>query len=298
MKNSLSQAVTDVDGFGDHVNKSLTETATDLDRFGDNVNALPGKVAAGLARFAQILWDSIVAGWNRARDESGRVIGIIITDVQALPGKIVGALQALPGQMVQMGRDIMNGLLQGLQQLGPTIVSYLTNLIPDPVKNALNIHSPSGIMKDIGIDVMRGLDAGLQSWIPKIQSTLGKILDMVQQHANEISQATGIAAGKINTAVGQGRQLVGGLTSASQGIMAEDNTMVNPHFYDEIMIGKTTYKKGDPGYEAARKRIGLGPSDSGTTYNVDARSFGTQLKPQDVADAIKWAAKIGGLVSA
>jgi hypothetical protein len=269
MGTSLAQAYRDVEGFGANVNKSITATGNDMSRFGDKVNELPPKVAAALSRFAQMLWDSLVTGWNRARDESVRVIGVIVADAQALPGKIISTLQALPGQMVNMGRDIMNGLLNGLQQLGPQIVAYLTNLIPEPVRNALNIHSPSGIMKDIGVDVMRGLDAGLQSWIPKIQSTLSSVMDMIK--------ATGQASGQVSIA---GQNIGYQVAKTDQGIS-----------------GSATI--GGQQVSGSINRSGQASATvGGHTYNVDARSFGTQLKPQDVADAIKWASKIGGLVSA
>jgi len=269
VKNSFVQAYQDVEGFGTHVNKSLSDTGNDLSRFGDTVNALPPKVAAALSRFAQMLWDSLVTGWNRARDESVRVIGVIVADAQALPGKIIATLQALPGQMVQIGTDIMNGLLRGLQSLGPQIVSYLTNLIPEPVRRALSISSPSGVMKDIGLDVMRGLDAGLQSWIPKIQSTLNSVMDMIK--------STGQAAGSLNIA---GQNIGYQIAKTDQGISGS------------ATIGGQQVSGSINRSGQASATIG------GRTYNIDARSFGTQLKPSDVSDAIKWASKIGGLVSA
>jgi hypothetical protein len=216
-----------------------------------------------------MLWDSLVTGWNRARDESVRVIGVIVADAQALPGKIIATLQALPGQMVQIGTDIMNGLLRGLQSLGPQIVSYLTNLIPEPVRRALSISSPSGVMKDIGLDVMRGLDAGLQSWIPKIQSTLNSVMDMIK--------STGQAAGSLNIA---GQNIGYQIAKTDQGISGS------------ATIGGQQVSGSINRSGQASATIG------GRTYNIDARSFGTQLKPSDVSDAIKWASKIGGLVSA
>jgi hypothetical protein len=39
-------------------------------------------------------------------------------------------------------------------------------------------------------------------------------------------------------------------------------------------------------------------SKAGNAYHIDARSFGSQLTPREVADAIVWNAKVGGLVPA
>jgi len=270
MKDSFLQAYRDVEGFGAHVNKSLDDTGNDMNRFGEVVNSLPPKVAAALSRFAQMLWDSLVTGWNRARDESVRVIGIIIEDAKALPGKIISTLQALPGQMINMGRDIMNGLLNGLQQLGPSIVSYLTNLIPEPVRKALNIHSPSGIMMDIGEDVMRGLDKGLQNWIPKIQATLNHVMDLIK--------STGEAAGQVNLG---GQNLDYRVANTAQGISGSAS------FMGQNASGSYNKQTGQ-----------LSGSAFGQSFSIDARSFGTQLNPKDVVDQILWKAKAGGLVPA
>jgi hypothetical protein len=268
MKTSFAQAYQDVEGFGAHVNKSLSDTGNDMSRFGDKVNELPGKVAAGLSRFAQILFDNIVTGWNRTRDGAVKIIGNIVGDVNTLPQRIIGALQALPGQMVQMGTDIMNGLLRGLQQLGPQIVSYLTNLIPEPVRKALNISSPSGVMKDIGIDVMRGLDQGLSSWIPKIQSTLNDVMTMIK--------STGEAAGSLNIA---GQNIGYNVSRTAQGISGSATVA------GQQVSGSYNQQTGQASV-----------SGFGHTYNIDARSFGTQFSPKDVVDKIIWQARVGGLV--
>jgi phage-related protein len=270
MKTSFTQAYQDVEGFGAHVNKSLSDTGNDMTRFGDTVNALPPKVAAALSRFAQMLWDSLVVGWNRARDESVRLIGVIVADVQALPGKIMAALQALPGQMVNMGRDIMNGLLNGLQQLGPQIVSYLTNLIPEPVRNALNIHSPSGVFREIGQNIMQGLQKGLDDLLPQLRSKLDQIITMVKQ-GGQAAGSLDIMGQKINYNVSG---------SAAKGVQGS------------ATIGGQQVS-GSISPTGQIQAQGFGQS-----FNIDARSFGTQLNANDVVNQILWKAKAGGLVPA
>ena len=270
MKTSFTQAYQDVEGFGAHVNRSLSDTGNDMTRFGDTVNALPPKVAAALSRFAQMLWDSLVVGWNRARDESVRLIGVIVADVQALPGKIMAALQALPGQMVNMGRDIMNGLLNGLQQLGPQIVSYLTNLIPEPVRNALNIHSPSGVFREIGQNIMQGLQKGLDDLLPQLRSKLDQIITMVKQ-GGQAAGSLDIMGQKINYNVSG---------SAAKGVQGS------------ATIGGQQVS-GSISPTGQIQAQGFGQS-----FNIDARSFGTQLNANDVVNQILWKAKAGGLVPA
>jgi hypothetical protein len=156
-------------------------------------------------------------------------------------------------------------------------------------------------MHEIGEFLMQGLDNGLQSWIPKIQATLDKVVNMAKSNMQQIGQ------------------------------VAEDGSKVAAGFYDEIMVAGQKFVKGDAGYAAAAKRLGLsdaqintakagvaGISDDlrnenwntafdratglvkqlGPSMHIDARSFGTQLNPKDVVDQILWKAKAGGLVPA
>jgi hypothetical protein len=136
------------------------------------------------------------------------------------------------------------------------VVSYLTNLIPEPVRKALNIASPSGIMDEIGQDTMAGLQQGLESWMPKIRSTLETIIQIVNEvkSALRISSPSGVmqdmgdmtGAGfhtgleawipkiqalldKVTAMVAQANQ--------QMKVLAEDGSKVNASFYDAVDVG-------------------------------------------------------------
>ena len=418
MKDSLVQAGTDMDTFGSKVNElpgkaqaglsnyfgilqAQVITAWNRTRDGSVAaintlvtegGALVGKVQSALAPFVGMLRDKVIAAWEALPPGIRQPIEQVVNAAIKMGRDIINSLVNLPSQMVQMGQDIIGGLLRGLQARGQEIVTYLTNLIPGPVrkalgisspsrvmaeigdqtmqglingmqallpqvdatlskileiinsvKSALGIHSPSSLMHEMGEFIMQGLDQGLETWIPKIQSTLDKVLSMVQQHTSELGQ------------------------------VAEDGSKVAAGFYDEIMVKGKIFKKGEAGYLNALAKVAPGlvdkakqvggavenwsnavpaimralpglqnidqlfsrgtggrigvnvgnlpkgatdalyaagfrgdPTDkaermyapAGGITNIDARSFGTQLRPEDVVDQIKWASKIGGLVSA
>jgi len=418
MKDSLVQAGTDMDTFGSKVNElpgkaqaglsnyfgilqAQVITAWNRTRDGSVAaintlvtegGALVGKVQSALAPFVGMLRDKVIAAWEALPPGIRQPIEQVVNAAIKMGRDIINSLVNLPSQMVQMGQDIIGGLLRGLQARGQEIVTYLTNLIPGPVrkalgisspsrvmaeigdqtmqglingmqallpqvdatlskileiinsvKSALGIHSPSSLMHEMGEFIMQGLDQGLETWIPKIQGTLDKVLSMVQQHTSELGQ------------------------------VAEDGSKVAAGFYDEIMVKGKIFKKGEAGYLNALAKVAPGlvdkakqvggavenwsnavpaimralpglqnidqlfsrgtggrigvnvgnlpkgatdalyaagfrgdPTDkaermyapAGGITNIDARSFGTQLRPEDVVDQIKWASKIGGLVSA
>jgi hypothetical protein len=320
MRDSLVQAGTDIGAWGTKMKNSLVQAGTDMDTFGTKVNELPGKAKAGLSSYAQIMQDSIVTGWNRARDGAVSAIGSLVAESGAVVGKvkaalapyagmlrdavvnawnalpagirvpieqmvaatrklatdIINALANLPSEMVTMGNRIIQGLLQGLQQLGPQIVSYLTNLIPEPVRRALNIHSPSGIMHDIGVQVMQGLDNGISSLIPKLKAKMAQIAQMLQAQGQEAAANAATALGNLDL----------GAISNVKAQISKSGASGSATIGGQQVSGSVSSSGQISG------------SIGGQTFNVDARSFGTQLKPQDVSDAIKWASKIGGLVPA
>jgi hypothetical protein len=94
-------------------------------------------------------WDTMIASWKA-------------TGVQDL---------------IALGRDIINGLISGMASvdLGGWLTSNVTNKIPDVVKQAMGIHSPSAVMADIGSNMMQGLINGLTSRLPDILSFMGNL---------------------------------------------------------------------------------------------------------------------------
>jgi len=234
------------------------------------VGQIPSKINELLGGVPARILDLIKGGWDRMVAAVQQANQTLFGYIAQIPSQITSTLSALPGQMVQIGTDIMNGLLRGLQSLGPQIVSYLTNLIPEPVRRALNIASPSGVFRDIGQNIMQGLQAGMNDLLPQLQAKIQQVVDLVKK-GGEAAGSVNFGGQKIDYNVkGSAAGVSGSATIGGQQVSGQ--------------------------YDAASGKASL--SGFGHTFNVDARSFGTQLKPQDVADAIKWASKIGGLVSA
>jgi len=236
----------------------------------DKIKDIPAGIQRELGNLGSILQNLVVNAFNSLPAPVQQAISSVITNVKQLATDIMSALQALPGQMVTMGNQIIQGLLTGLQQLGPQIVSYLTNLIPEPVRRALNIASPSGVFRDIGRNIMQGLQVGMDDLLPQLQAKVQQVIDLVKKG--------GEAAGSISVG---GQNVDYNVKASAQGVSGTAS------------VGG---QQVSGSYDAASGRASL--SGFGKNVTIDARSFGTQLKPQDVADAIKWASKIGGLVAA
>lgn len=70
----------------------------------------------------------------------------------------------LPAQLANAGRDMVDGLWAGIMAKKDWLMGKLkgfAELIPAPIRKALDINSPSRVFADIGGHVMTGLDQGL-----------------------------------------------------------------------------------------------------------------------------------------
>jgi phage-related protein len=206
------------------------------------VASLPGKIFSNLSSMPSIIHHAIVDSWMAAVNGAIDVTKYLLNWLGGLGRMMLDAMGNLGNLLFDVGRSIIDGLLRGLQSLGGTIVSYLTELIPGPIRDALGISSPSKVLDDIGVDTMRGLDRGLERMLPTIRARVGQI----------------------SATISQGGQFQVSMPTAS---------------------GQTAGISGSI-------------SKAGNAYHIDARSFGSQLTPREVADAIVWNAKVGGLVPA
>jgi len=103
-----------------------------------------------LLEAASPLWDAVTAAIGRFFD----MVGTTISKIR------------------QAGADIIGGLISGMSSvnLEAWIRSNVTDKIPEFIKNALGIHSPSTVMMEIGSSLMGGLISGLEARMPEIMS--------------------------------------------------------------------------------------------------------------------------------
>ncbi|WP_276946662.1 phage tail tape measure protein [Haematobacter massiliensis] len=101
---------------------------------------------------------------------------------------------ALPARFLQVGRDIMDGLLSGLQEKWQAVKDWffgLANGIPEWVRGPLGIHSPSRVFAEIGGYVMEGLQGGLDASAKGVEGDMRSFAQgMAQQFASVLQGAT------------------------------------------------------------------------------------------------------------
>lgn len=104
---------------------------------------------------------------------------------KSIPGRILSAFGQAPTLLLNVGKNIMTGLVNGIKSMATilinTIKSTVTDALPDFVKKALGIASPSKVFAEIGKDVGRGFIKGVQGTKDKIKDTFAKLAEDIKK---------------------------------------------------------------------------------------------------------------------
>jgi phage-related protein len=130
------------------------------------VSGIVGQVWAVLQGLGRWVSDTFGGYWNAAVGKVAEAVAGVIAWVQALPGKVTEALSGAINWLYNAGRDILQGLWNGLKSIWSSISGWISdkvNSIPSMFRGILGIRSPSVVMAGIGENVMAGLQRGLSA---------------------------------------------------------------------------------------------------------------------------------------
>jgi len=135
----------------------------------------------------------------------------VIRFFQELPGKVMGFLQSLPGRLADLGRNMVNGLMNGLAALGNRIKDFLMEKATaawNAVKDFFGVASPSKLMAWLGEMVVDGLANGIADNTKTVVTSALKMSDAVKSAIDKdmisIKGAVNMSYAKDKAAVGNG----------------------------------------------------------------------------------------------
>lgn len=122
-----------------------------------------------ILRVWDALWStvkSVLSGaWDAIKSTVVTKSGELITEVKKIPGQILTALGNLKSDMIQVGKDIIQGMIDGIGSMGGALKDAVTGKVNDAVNAVtgfLGISSPSKVFEEIGIHTMEGFGNGLK----------------------------------------------------------------------------------------------------------------------------------------
>jgi len=115
--------------------------------------------------------------WEGAKRTVSDGINNVMGFIGGLKDKVIGALAGAGSWLVDTGRNIINGLLDGAGSLLRNIGSFFLDMVPGwirgPFEAALGIHSPSRVFAAYGKNIGQGLINGVEG----MHGAIGRTMD-------------------------------------------------------------------------------------------------------------------------
>jgi hypothetical protein len=113
------------------------------------------KVTAAVDKVWEMIKDVVPKAWKKVMEFKDKVVDFV--------GDIIQAYLSIPGKMLQVGKDIVMGLWNGMQNMAgwlkDKVTGFFKNLIPSWAEKALGISSPSKVFAGIGKNIIGGLQS-------------------------------------------------------------------------------------------------------------------------------------------
>ncbi|GAA5073471.1 phage tail length tape measure family protein [Roseibacterium beibuensis] len=150
----------------------------DLPQAVGSVFALIADMVAGTYTPGQVIgivWDGLV-GWFEER------LGLVPGAFGLMWGKVRAAVSGWATEMAEVGRNVVQGLLDGIQeqaQQSPFLTQRVMGNIIAAARAEFGIQSPSRVFREIGDYVMQGLGLGIAQGTPDAVAAMEAAVDAV-----------------------------------------------------------------------------------------------------------------------
>src|SRR5690606_22217627 len=150
-------------------------------------------------------------------------ISAVVYWFMELPGKIIDAISGLAGDLLEAGRNVIQGFIDGVKGMAGAVIdsikSTITDSLPGFVKTALGIHSPSRLFRGFGQDTAAGMALGIRDGADAVADAADALVPSAPSiRAPEVSGGGVMGA----LSAGGGAPLVGSLTLQSNGDVRDD----------------------------------------------------------------------------
>src|SRR5574341_1076883 len=146
------------------------------------VRGIPGRARAALSAIGGLIASVATAAFNRFRSAISAGASNAISFVRGIPGRIKGALGNAGSLLYSVGRNIIQGMINGVKSMAGSLVSAAKGVVSGAVEGAkslLGISSPSKVFAQIGRDTGRGFVKGLTGTQSQIKSTAEKVIGSI-----------------------------------------------------------------------------------------------------------------------
>lgn len=195
----IAQLIHDIGVFVGWITNGVSET----DRLDIQMNG--NFIEKAVLGFADLIdWVKNVVTWFVHLDEhvenGARAVRRFIDDIKTwakdaakaasdMVTAVANAIASLPSKMFEAGKNIWQGLVNGIKSGIETAKGAAANLakaIIDKFTNDTEIHSPSALFERFGKFIDQGLANGITAALPYVEQAMTNLANVVQQKGNEM----------------------------------------------------------------------------------------------------------------
>lgn len=195
----IAQLIHDIGVFVGWITNGVSET----DRLDIQMNG--NFIEKAVLGFADLInWVKNVVTWFVHLDEhvenGARAVRGFIDDIKTwakdaakaasdMVTAVANAIASLPSKMLEAGKNIWQGLVNGIKSGIETAKGAAANLakaIIDKFTNDTEIHSPSALFERFGEFIDQGLANGITAALPYVEQAMTNLVNVVQQKGNEM----------------------------------------------------------------------------------------------------------------
>ncbi|MFB6787698.1 phage tail tape measure protein [Streptomyces olivaceus] len=148
------------------------------------VAGLPGRAKAALSGLQGMLASLSSKAFQKMKDTAVQKAVSLVSWLKGFPGQISRGIGSLTSLLEGKGRNVVQGLYNGVRSMGGWIksklISWAKSMIPGPIAKALGIASPSKVTKAQGQWIARGLVDGLTGSSKQVRAASYKLVDIVR----------------------------------------------------------------------------------------------------------------------
>jgi phage-related protein len=128
----------------------------------------------------------VVGFFTSMGEDIGSIIGRVVGFFEALPGRILGALAGAGTWLLDIGKQIVEGLIKGIEGMVGNVANAVKGIgssVVNAAKGILGIFSPSTVFATIGSQVGAGLSLGITGSKEIVNSATNTLVSGVTQTA-------------------------------------------------------------------------------------------------------------------
>ena len=115
----------------------------------------------------------------------------VVAKIGELTAKMLKPFAKAGSWLINVGKDLIRGLISGIASMAGELVSTITHSVTDKIpgfiKDRLGIHSPSRVLSAIGVNLMEGLVQGIEKGGAPLQRVLDKLTTYIERQGQKIS---------------------------------------------------------------------------------------------------------------